>query len=45
MEFTVPSDSQDQSVSVPLHRLGAKTQIKLLETEYSELLNDGKCIN
>ena len=41
MEFTVPTQSEINE-SAPLHRLAAKTQIKILETEESEIANSGQ---
>ena len=40
MGFTVPTESEINE-SAPLHRLAAKTQIKILETEESEIANAG----
>ena len=44
MEFAVPTQSEINE-SAPLHRLAAKTQIKILETEESEVANDGQWLN
>ena len=41
MEFTVPTQSEINE-SAPLHRLAAKTQIKILETEESEIADSGQ---